>query len=218
MSSDTAARNVRRLTAVLIAALAIGGCATSEPLKGRFLLHPLPPPQGEGYSMSAGALLFKDAAMEVAVSPLDQTFVEGCLTTEGRLSPFAPADPSLPAPLIFDVRLRNIGTKAIYFNPAQVRGMDDREERYLPLAYSDAYLAWRDDPKSKERLDTFTALCFERPVELQPGQEVKKYLPFSSHEEVPKSLTLTLPLMLGGSESRFLFFTFEAFPAEEPTP
>jgi hypothetical protein len=197
---------------LLLMVFLAGACATPTPT-GRFLLHPLPLPD-ERYRMTAGALVYTDEAVEAEVRPLDQKFVDRNLQAEGRPNPFDLADPSVPAPLIFEIRLKNKGTRALYFNPAQARAVDDRGERYLPLFYQDFYLLYREDPHGRERLETYASICFDRPVELQPGREMKRYLPFASHEEVPKSLTLTLPLMRNGSETYPLFLTFEAFPAE----
>lgn len=163
--------------------------------------------------MATGAVIYSDKNFEVEIRPLDQRFINENLLRQERESPFVMPSDAIPEPLIFEIRLENKGPGSVYFNPANARGIDDQGERYLPQGFSDLYQIHRGDPNAEEKLDNFIEICFNGPVELQPGQAVQKYLAFSSYETIPERLTVSLDFIHAGRESLDLFFQFEAFPA-----
>jgi hypothetical protein len=203
-----------RFAALLLApCLALAGCATTPPPTGRFLLHPIPVPVPvSGYSMSAGALVYADKNVEVEVRPVDQRHLARVMKERGLSYPF-PAGPE-PEPLVFEVRIRNRGKGALYFNPAAVRATDDEKERYLPVGVSDLYLLIQEEEDAEARFHAFETAFWINPSEIRPGGEVKKYVPLLSYELVPKLISLDIPLMLEGHDTASLPFVFEAFPAE----
>ncbi len=204
-----------RLRGILIALVPlILGCAHEQP-RGRFLLHPLPT-TGGGYTLSEGGILYQDKMVETEVRPLDQVLVNKRMDESGRANPFSAAGEVNAKLLVFEMRLKDRGSDSLYLNPSAVRGIDDQEERYLPLEVTDFYRIYRDDTRREERMRTFADLCFSTPVELRAGQEMKRYLALTSFvETAPKTLTLSIPLRYAGHQPVDLLFVFEAFPAEK---
>ncbi len=211
MDGSRAERCFILAAALLLAAALAGGCATEST---GFLLHPQPPTAKE-YTLSAGALVYNDGKVEVEVRPLDPKLVKERLAGEGRADPFLVPE-GAPALLIFEVRIKNVGKRPIYFNPAQARGLDDDKNRYYPLGFSDFFQLYSEDPQGEARLKSFSALCFDSALELPAGREVTRYLPITGAEEAPKSLVISIPLMHDGKEGLYPSFLFEGFPIEKP--
>jgi hypothetical protein len=150
--------------------------------------------------------------MEAELRPLDPCAVAEELGARGVPNPF-PAERGSPV-LVFSLRLANRGTDLLYLNPANVRGIDDRGERYFPLSATDVHGLYRDDPRRGELVRAFGQVAFDTPVQVRPGEEVTRYLAVGARPEIPRVLAVSLPVRYGAETGAVLSFSFEAFPVE----